>query len=81
MMATEVTGFVIDAIWKIALVGIGTFLATSNLPALPRYSVAFPVDNDLHDARRVTAADRVGDLLREGGLARIRESLYLCAFA
>ena len=39
MMATEVTGFVIDAIWKIALVGIGTFLATSNLPALPRGSV------------------------------------------
>ena len=35
MMATDVTGLVIDAIWKIALAGIGTFFATSNFPATP----------------------------------------------
>ena len=38
MMATDVTGLVIDAIWKIALAGIGTLFATSNFPAAPSYS-------------------------------------------
>ena len=35
MMATEVTGLVIDAMLKMALAGIGTFLPTSSLPAAP----------------------------------------------
>jgi hypothetical protein len=34
-MATEVTGFVIDAMLKIAFVRIGTFFAMSALPLAP----------------------------------------------
>ena len=35
MIATDVTGLVIDAITKMAFVGIGMFFATSNFPAAP----------------------------------------------
>jgi hypothetical protein len=59
---------------KIAFAGIGTFFAMSSLPAAPSNSVAIAADDDLDDARRVAPGDRLRHLLREGGLARIRES-------
>ena len=64
MIATEVTGLVIDAMLKIAFAG-------ETGGALIQHAVT--IDDDLHDGGGVALLDRVLHLRGQGGLARIAD--------
>ena len=80
MMATEVTGLVMDAIEKMAFTGIAISCATLELTGCAFVEHALAADDEGDDARRVAATDSIAHLARQRGLARVRKSFCLCRF-